>query len=71
VSIVETANYETEIQLLQHEIAKLRQMQSEALKSAMFLGMSQAEYAEYDERHARIMSLTAKLRALQPPPPKN
>lgn len=71
MSIVESTSYETEIQLLQQEIAKLRQVQTEALNSAAFLGMSQAECAEYDERHARITSLTAKLRALQPAPPRN
>ena len=61
-------NRSSAIEDFRQEIARLRQLQNEALKIASYVGMTQEEGAAYDSRHSRIMTLTAQLRALQSAP---
>jgi len=61
-----TTNPTSEIENLRQEIAQLKELQNEALRTAVFVGMSREEAGEYDARHARIVALTAQLRALPP-----
>ena len=53
------------VQHLRDEIEKLTQEQSEALKTATFVGMTAAEAKIYDARRRRITELVEKLRGLQ------
>jgi hypothetical protein len=66
VTNLAAANPITEIENLRQEIAELKELQNEALRTAVFVGMSREEAREYDARHARIVALTAQLRALPP-----
>ena len=50
---------------LRQEIEKLTQEQSEALKTATFVGMTAEEAKIYDARRRRITELVEQLRALQ------
>ncbi|HTZ83940.1 MAG TPA: hypothetical protein VMB66_12155 [Candidatus Acidoferrales bacterium] len=46
---------------LRHQIDSLTQQQTEALKTAIYVGMSPAEVKAYDDRHGEILQLTQQL----------
>jgi len=50
---------------LRHEIDQLTAEQSEALKTAVYVGMSAAEIKAYDDRHAEILGLMHQLAELE------
>ncbi|HEV2468118.1 MAG TPA: hypothetical protein VGS78_02910 [Candidatus Sulfotelmatobacter sp.] len=50
---------------LRHQIDRLTQQQTEALKSAIYVGMSPAEVKAYDDRHAEILGLMHQLAELE------
>jgi hypothetical protein len=50
---------------LRHQIDRLTQQQTEALKTAIYVGMSPAEVKAYDDRHAEILGLMHQLAELE------
>lgn len=50
---------------LRHQIDRLTQQQTEALKTAIYVGMSPAEVKAYDDRHAEILGLMHQLTELE------
>ncbi|HEX3322867.1 MAG TPA: hypothetical protein VHR84_19320 [Terriglobales bacterium] len=52
---------------LQKEISNLLDRQTDALKTATFLGMTREEARDYDDRRSRINHLIQKLYHLDPP----
>jgi hypothetical protein len=50
------------VEEVRRELVQLFQRQIETLDSATFLGMTQADRREYDERQARIRSLSERIR---------
>lgn len=50
---------------LRHQIDELTEQQTEALKSAVYVGMSPAEVMAYDGRHSEILRLMQKLAELE------
>jgi polyhydroxyalkanoate synthesis regulator phasin len=55
------------IQALKRQIDELTEQQSRAMRSAIYIGMSRNEGAEYDERLNKIAELMRQLNALQEP----
>ena len=55
------------IQALKLQIAELAEEQSHAVRSAIYLGMSRKEGAEYDQRQNKIAELIRQLKALEEP----
>lgn len=53
------------VQCIRQEIEKLNQEQSEALKTATFVGMTASEAKIYDARRQRITELVEQLRVLR------
>lgn len=53
------------VRRLRTEINELQKKQSEALNSALFVGMTPDEAREYDARRAKILSLRRELEALE------
>lgn len=53
------------LQRIKHEIERLTSQQSEALKTATFVGMTAAEAETYDARRTRISELVERLRLLE------
>jgi len=55
-------------QRIKQEIERLTREQSEALKSATFVGMTPNEAKEYDDRRKKITCLVEQLRLLKDAP---
>jgi hypothetical protein len=53
------------IHRLKEEIDKLTQIQSEALRTATYLGMTTDEAKEYEERRERILGYVKDLKILE------
>lgn len=53
------------IHRLKQEIDKLTVLQSEALKMAMYVGMTPDEAKEYDDRRRRILAYVQDLKMLE------
>ncbi len=51
-----------EIEEIRQELLQLFRRQMEALESATFVGMTDEDWREYDERQARIHALSEQLR---------
>jgi Na+/phosphate symporter len=52
------------LQNLKQEISRLTQQQENALRMAVYVGMTEKEAAEYDRRHSSINALIQQLRSL-------
>jgi lipid II:glycine glycyltransferase (peptidoglycan interpeptide bridge formation enzyme) len=52
-------------QALKRQIDELRQQQSRAVRSAIYVGMSRKEQNDYDERQTQIAELLRRLKALE------
>jgi hypothetical protein len=55
-------NPSTSVRRLKQEIDELTLQQSDALKSAIYVGMTPDEAKDYDARRSRIMQLAEQLR---------
>jgi hypothetical protein len=55
-------NPSTSVRRLKQEIDELTLQQSNALKSAIYVGMTPDEAKDYDARRSRIMQLAEQLR---------
>ena len=60
-----TINTVETIHRIKQEIDKLSEQQSEALKTATYVGMTAEEAREYDARRQQITKLVEELRLLQ------
>jgi len=52
------------LEQLKEEISRLTQQQENALRIAVYVGMSEREADEYDRRHSNINALIQQLRGL-------
>jgi len=50
-----------DLQALKEELSKLKELQKDVTKLAVFGGLSEAEAEQYDERQQRIMKIVAAL----------
>jgi len=55
------------IRTLELQIEELNEQQSNAVRSAIYLGMSRKEGTEYDQRQNKIAELIRQLKALEDP----
>jgi len=53
------------VQVLKQQIAELAERQSQAVRSAIYLGMSRKEETEYDQRQSKIAELVRQLKVLE------
>ncbi|HTS06064.1 MAG TPA: hypothetical protein VMP68_10820 [Candidatus Eisenbacteria bacterium] len=53
------------VQVLKQQIAELAEQQSQAVRSAIYLGMSRKEETEYDQRQSKIAELVRQLKVLE------
>jgi hypothetical protein len=63
----DTSNSVDALQRMRQEIERLTTEQSEALKTATYLGMTAAEAQTYDARRKRITELVERLRLCEHP----
>ena len=52
------------LEQLKEEISRLTQEQENALRMAVYVGMTESEAADYDRRHSDIKALIQQLRTL-------
>jgi hypothetical protein len=60
----ESADNNATVHRLKQQINELTEEQSEALESAIYVGMTPEEAKKYDARRAKIMQLAAHLQQL-------
>lgn len=53
------------IHRLRDQIGQLTEQQTEALRTAVYVGMSPAEVKAYDDRHAQILELLNQLSEME------
>lgn len=63
----DTPNSVDAVQKIRQQIERLTDEQSEALKTATYLGMTAAEAQTYDARRRQITELVERLRLLEAP----
>ena len=67
MSSYDTSNSVDALQRIRQEIESLTSEQSEALKTATYVGMTKAEAQTYDARRKRITELVERLRLFENP----